>query len=102
MSDVINSNTAGALRAYVERVESLNEDKAAVLEDIKTVFIEAKNEGFDPKIMRKVVRLRAQDRAKRLEEEALIDLYMKAVQGELFDAPEVTITLGKGRGAKAA
>ena len=49
--------------------------------DLKEVYAEAKGEGFDIKIVRKVVRLRAQDKAKRLEEEALIDLYISAIGG---------------------
>jgi uncharacterized protein (UPF0335 family) len=65
----------------IERVERLEEDKAAVMNDMKEVFAEAKGEGFDVKILRKIVRLRKQDRAKRLEEEALIDLYLSAIGG---------------------
>jgi uncharacterized protein (UPF0335 family) len=49
--------------------------------DMKEVFAEAKGEGFDVKILRKVIRMRKQDRAKRLEEEALIDLYLAAIGG---------------------
>ena len=51
------------------------------MNDMKEVFAEAKGEGFDVKILRKIVRLRKQDRAKRLEEEALIDLYLSAIGG---------------------
>jgi uncharacterized protein (UPF0335 family) len=70
-------NTArGKLASLVERIERLNEDRAAVMADLKEVFAEAKGEGFDTKIVRAVVRLRAEDRAKRQEREALIDLYM--------------------------
>jgi uncharacterized protein (UPF0335 family) len=69
------------LRTIIERVERLEEDKAAVMNDMKEVFAEAKGEGFDVKILRKIVRLRKQDRAKRLEEEALIDLYLSAIGG---------------------
>lgn len=78
------SNTNGKLRSLIERVERLNEDKAAVAADLKEVFAEAKGEGFDTKILRKVIRLRAQDPAKRSEEEALIEVYMNAIQGQLF------------------
>ena len=79
--DVLNTATMSRLRTIIERVERLEEDKAAVLADLKEVFSEAKGEGFDVKILRKIVRLRAQDRAKRLEEEALIDLYISAIGG---------------------
>lgn len=69
------------LRTIIERLERLEEDKANVMLDMKEVFAEAKGEGFDVKILRKIVRLRKQDRAKRLEEEALIDLYLAAIGG---------------------
>jgi uncharacterized protein (UPF0335 family) len=59
----------------------LEEDKAAIMGDLKEVFAEAKGEGFDVKILRKVVRLRKQDKVKRQEEEALIDLYLSAIGG---------------------
>lgn len=95
MADDTLSNTgAMKLKSLVERIERLNEDKAEVTSDIKEVYVEAKGEGFDTKILRKVIRLRAQDAATRAEEEALVDLYMSAVQGDLFDDTEVTITAG--------
>ena len=70
------------LRLFIERIERLEEDKAAVAGDIKEVMLEAKGEGFDTKILRKVVRLRKQDKAKRQEEEAILDLYLSAI-GEI-------------------
>ena len=72
---------AGQLRAFVERIERLEEEKKALGADIKEVYAEAKGNGFDTKILRKVVRLRKQDKAKRQEEEALIDLYLSAIGG---------------------
>ena len=80
--EVLNNNAQGQLRSIIERVERLEEDKAGVAADLKEVFAEAKGNGFDTKIIRKVVALRKRDRAKRQEEEALIDLYMTAL-GEL-------------------
>jgi uncharacterized protein (UPF0335 family) len=74
-------NAQGALKALIERIERLNEDKAAVSADLAEVYAEAKGEGFDAKIIRKVVRLRAQDAARRQEEEAILDLYIVAVGG---------------------
>ena len=71
----------GKLKSFIERIERLEEDKAAVGIDLKEVYAEAKGEGFDTKIMRKVVRLRKQDKAQRLEEEALLDLYVSAIGG---------------------
>ncbi len=79
--DVLNTTAQTRLKTIIERIERLEEDKAAVAADIKEVFAEAKGEGFDVKILRKVVRLRKQDQAKRQEEEALLDLYLSAIGG---------------------
>ena len=79
--DVLNSTAQTRLKTIIERVERLEEDKAAVANDIKEVFAEAKGEGFDVKILRKIVRLRKQDAAKRQEEEAILDLYLAAIGG---------------------
>ncbi len=80
--DVLNSAAQGRLRSIIERVERLEEDKAAVQNDIKEVFAEAKGEGYDVKIIRQVVRLRRIDKAKRQEAEAVLDLYLSAL-GEI-------------------
>ncbi len=80
--DVLNGNSQGRLRSIVERIERLEEDKAQVATDLKEVYAEAKGDGFDAKIIRKVVRRRKQDRAKLQEEDALLDLYLSAL-GEL-------------------
>jgi uncharacterized protein (UPF0335 family) len=79
--DVLNTTAQGQLKAIIERIERLEEDKAAVAGDLKEVYAEAKGNGFDVKILRKVIRLRKQDTAKRQEEEALIDLYLSAIGG---------------------
>jgi uncharacterized protein (UPF0335 family) len=79
--DTLNATAQGKLKSFVERIERLEEDKAAVANDLKEVFAEAKGEGFDTKIMRKVIRLRKQDKAARQEEEALIELYISAIGG---------------------
>jgi uncharacterized protein (UPF0335 family) len=79
--DVLTATAQGRLKSFVERIERLEEDKTAIMGDLKEVFAEAKGEGFDVKILRKVVRLRKQDKAKRQEEEALIDLYLSAIGG---------------------
>jgi len=70
---------AGHLRAFIERIERLNEEKKALSEDIKEVYAEAKGNGFDPKILRKIVSIRGQDPSERSEEETLIDLYLAAL-----------------------
>lgn len=80
--DVLNSTAQTQLATIVERLERLAEDAAAVRADMKEVFAEAKGNGFDVKIIRKILRRRATDAAKLQEEEALIDLYSAAL-GEL-------------------
>ncbi len=70
---------AERLRSFLERVERLEEEKSTIAGDIKEVFAEAKGEGYDTKTLRKIIRLRKMDRAKRDEEEALLDLYLSAL-----------------------
>ncbi len=70
---------ADILRAYVERVERLEEEKRALAADIREVYAEAKGNGYEPKIMRKLVTLRRMDQADLQEEDALLDLYRDAV-----------------------
>ena len=67
------------LRAFVERIERLEEEKKGIAEDIKDVYAEAKGNGFDVKVLRQVIRLRKQDRNEREEQEALLDLYLHAL-----------------------
>jgi uncharacterized protein (UPF0335 family) len=67
------------LRSYIERIEQLEEEKAALAADIREVYAEAKGNGFDAKVMRQVIRLRKLDRADRQEQEALLDVYMRAL-----------------------
>jgi len=70
---------AGELKSFIERVERLEEEKAALTADIREVYAEAKAQGFDAKIMRQVVRLRKMDKIEREEQETLLDLYLDAV-----------------------
>ena len=70
---------AERLRSFLERIERLEEEKTTIAGDIKEVFAEAKGEGYDTKTLRKIIRLRKMDRAKREEEEALLDLYLSAL-----------------------
>lgn len=67
------------LKALVERIERLEEEKQALVEDVKEVYAEAKANGFDTKTLRQVVRIRKQDNAERQEQEALLDLYLHAL-----------------------
>ena len=73
------SLSADRLRSLIERIERLEEEKAEIAGDIRDVFAEAKSAGFDPKIMRIVIKLRKRGAAKRDEEEFLIDTYKKAL-----------------------
>jgi uncharacterized protein (UPF0335 family) len=77
--DTKTTFTQGQLRSLVERIERLEEDKKAIAGDIKEVYAEAKANGFDTRIVRKVISLRKKDTAERQEEEALLDLYMHAL-----------------------
>ena len=67
------------LKSFIERVERLEEEKAALTADIREFYAEAKGQGFDTKIMRQVVRLRKLENADRQEQEAILDLYMSAL-----------------------
>jgi len=67
------------LRSFIERIERLEEEKAALAADVREVYAEAKSAGFDAKIMRQIVRLRKLDSAERQEQEALLDIYKQAV-----------------------
>ena len=74
-----NSIDSPQLRAFIERIERLEEEKRAIADDIKDVYAEAKGTGFDAKIIRKIVSLRRQDVRKRKEEEEILDVYMSAL-----------------------
>ena len=78
MADV-GGIAADHLRSFVERIERLEEEKAALAADVRDVYAEAKAVGFDVKIMRQVLRLRKLDQADRQEQETLLDLYLHAL-----------------------
>jgi uncharacterized protein (UPF0335 family) len=67
------------LRAFVERIERLEEEKKAIADDIKEIYAEAKGNGFDTKVLRQVLRIRKQDQNERAEQEAILDLYLHAL-----------------------
>lgn len=67
------------LRAFIERIERLEEEKKAISDDIKDVFAEAKGTGFDIKVMRTIIRIRKQDDNERAEHDAILDLYLHAL-----------------------
>jgi uncharacterized protein (UPF0335 family) len=70
---------ADRLKSFIERIERLEEEKAALAADIREVYSEAKAAGFDAKVMRQLVRLRKMDNNDRQEQEALLDVYKHAV-----------------------
>jgi uncharacterized protein (UPF0335 family) len=67
------------LRSFIERIERLEEDKRALSGDIKEVYAEAKGTGFEPKIMRQIIKIRKMDKDEVDEEESLLDLYKRAL-----------------------
>lgn len=67
------------LRSIVERIERLEEEKAALAEDIREVYAEAKGNGYDVKILRQIVRLRKMDSGDRQEQEAILETYKAAL-----------------------
>lgn len=69
------------LRAFIERIERLEEEKKTLSDDIKDVYGEAKGNGFDVKTLRKVISLRKKQPHEREEEEAILDLYLTALNG---------------------
>ena len=78
---IISASGAGAeqLGQFIERIERLEEEKRALMADIKDVYSEAKATGFEPKIMRQIVRMRAMDRDVLSEQDALLDTYRDAL-----------------------
>lgn len=67
------------LKSIVERIERLEEEKKTVADDIKEVYAEAKGNGYDTKILRKVIAIRKRDADERAEEEAILSLYLDAL-----------------------
>jgi len=84
------SGVAGdQLRGIVERIEQVEEEIKELSEARKEIYLEAKDNGFDVRVLREVIRLRKQDQKEREEHETLLDIYLQAIKGT-------------GRGAKAA
>lgn len=83
MSDEITDSSqtvaAGQLRAIIERIENREDAKRGVADEIKDIYAEAKGTGFQPAIIRQIVKMRKQDQATREENEALLDLYKNAL-----------------------
>lgn len=67
------------LKALIERIERLEQEKSDLASDIRDVYAEAKSTGFEPKVIRQIVRLRKMDSNDRQEQEDLLDLYMSSL-----------------------
>ena len=82
MDDITSESqtiAVGQLRAFIERIELLEEEKKTIGDDVKQVYAELKGSGFDPKIVRIIIRLRKKEDHERQEEEAILRLYMDAL-----------------------
>ena len=81
MADTLQTESIAAdqLKAFIERIERLEEEKAGIAGDIKEIYAEAKGNGFDTKVIRKIISLRKKDSSERQEEEAILELYMQAL-----------------------
>jgi len=75
------------IRAFIERIERMEEEKRAIADDIKEIYAEAKGNGFDTKVLRQIIRIRKQDASERAEQEALLELHMAAL-GMSYAPPE--------------
>lgn len=82
---VINANIREILKAFIERVERLEEEKKAISDDIRDVFAEAKANGFDVKALKRVIAIRKMDPDERAELNALVDMYCKALGMGVFE-----------------
>ena len=100
MADGTGNLARDHLRAFIERIERLEEEKATLMEDIREIYAEAKGTGFDPKIMRQVVRIRKIEPDQRQEQEYVLDTYLSALGmlehsgEEKVQSPEVAEQLG--------
>ena len=83
MTDIVNETAqtiaAGQLRAFIGRVERLEEEKSTIADDIKDVYAEMKGQGYDVAAIRTIVKLRKKDQNERQEEEAILELYLSAL-----------------------
>ncbi len=89
MTGTKTSFAHGQLKSIVERIERLEEEKKTIAADIKEVYAEAKANGFDTKILRKVISLRKKEASEREEEQSMLDVYMAAlgmIPGEAEEA----------------
>ncbi|MBO6918871.1 MAG: DUF2312 domain-containing protein [Rhizobiaceae bacterium] len=85
--DVVGGVASNQLRAFIERIERLEEEKKTIADDIKDVYGEAKAMGYDTKVLRKVVSIRKLDQNERMEQEAVLDTYLAALGMLPADTP---------------
>ena len=79
ITDTSQTVAAGQLRAFIERIERLHEERKTISDDIADVFSEAKGTGFDVKAMKTILAMRRKDLAERQEEQTILELYMAAL-----------------------
>lgn len=81
MTDTVSADSVAQdqIKAFIERIERLQEEKDSVRDDIKEVYAEAKGNGFDTQVLRKIVAIRRMDHNERMEQEALLELYLTAL-----------------------
>ena len=75
----VNASTRNQLKAFIERIGRLEEEKAGIAGDIKDIYAEAKGNGFDVKAIRQIIRMRKQDDHERQEQEAILETYLAAL-----------------------
>lgn len=90
MTNAAGGVAGDVLRSFVDRIERLEIDKKAISEDIKEVMAEAKSAGFETKIIRKCISRRKMEKHERDEEDALMDIYMHAIEGNVANDVEKT------------
>lgn len=94
----LQKSSQDQLRQYIEKAERIEEDIKEMKGELKDIFLEAKANGFDPKIMKKVLAIRKRDQAERTEEEQLINTYMAALTGN--DTPLGRVWSGEAEEAR--
>lgn len=92
-----NGNADARLASFVQRIERLEEEKAALAADVREVYAELKGAGFDTKVVRKLIAERKQDAAERQEQESLLDLYRYSIRG-IADLPLGHAALARAKG----
>ncbi len=90
-TNFVNGVAGEVLLKFIERIEYIEEQKKALAEDMKEVYAEAKGQGFDTKIIRKIVSLRKRERAEVEEEETMLDIYMRAIGMLNFEDDEPSL-----------